>query len=153
MPSYCGCVRRTDIARQGKSRSMLLSPSVASHALGAALLAHLDPMRTCAFAAVEAEVTQWRDPIVSSVEDPALAVIVEGCDPADGRISDSEPDSNHHFEKQCAKRHLERIGLDASGSCSALSFGSSLARGKLSNDCGSLLSRRAPFNNRRNILA
>jgi hypothetical protein len=90
MPSYCGFVRRTDIARQGKSRSMLLSPSVASHALGAALLAHLDPMRTCAFAAVEAEVTQWRDPIVSSVEDPAVAVIVEGSDPADGRISDSE---------------------------------------------------------------
>jgi hypothetical protein len=28
-----------------------------------------------------------------------------------------------------------------------------LARGELSNDCGSLLSRHAPFNNRRNILA
>jgi hypothetical protein len=108
MPSYCGCVRRTDITRLGKSGGMLLSPSVAPHALGAALLAHLDPMRTCAFAAVEAEITQWRDPIVGSVEGPALAVIVEGCDPADGRISGSEPDSNHHFEKQRGKRYLER---------------------------------------------
>lgn len=50
-------------ARPGPSGAMQLSPTVVAHALGAALLAHLDTMGGAIFAAAEAEVTQWLDPI------------------------------------------------------------------------------------------
>jgi hypothetical protein len=42
---------------------MQLSPTVVAHALGAALLAHLDAKNCAIFAEAEAEVTQWLDPI------------------------------------------------------------------------------------------
>jgi hypothetical protein len=50
-------------ATPGVSGAMQPSPTVVAHALGAALLARLDSMSDTTFEAVEAEVTQWLDPI------------------------------------------------------------------------------------------
>lgn len=50
-------------ARPGPSGIMQLNPTVVAHALGAALLGHLDAMSDANFAAAEAEVAQWLDPI------------------------------------------------------------------------------------------
>jgi hypothetical protein len=127
MPTAAAAFERYHTARE--IGQYAAQPRVASHALGVALLAHLDPMSAFAFAAVEAEVTQWLDPIASWVEDLALAVIV-------GRLRcwlmivprDNEPDANLHLEKQRAERCLARNDVVASGSCSALSFGSSRLR-------------------------
>jgi hypothetical protein len=76
------------------------------------------------FAAAEAEVTQWLDPLASWVEDLALAVIVR-------RLRTWVmvlPQLKLHLEKQRAERYLARNDVVASGSCSALSFGSSHLR-------------------------
>lgn len=50
-------------AHPGPSGGMQLTPTVVAHALGAALLAHLDNMAPATFATADTEVTQWLDPI------------------------------------------------------------------------------------------
>jgi hypothetical protein len=69
-------------AKPGPSGNMQLSPTVLSHALGAALLSHLDTMSVAAFATVEAEVTQWLDPIAgfdqrAEILRAAVSILVE----------------------------------------------------------------------------
>ncbi|WP_314957127.1 hypothetical protein [Bradyrhizobium cosmicum] len=69
-------------ARPGPSGAMQLSPTVVAHALGAALLAQLDAMDGATFAAAEAEVTQWLDPIAgldqrAEILRAALSILVE----------------------------------------------------------------------------
>ncbi len=59
-----------------------LNPTVVAHALGAALLAHLDAMSGATFAAVETEVTQWLDPIAgldqrAEILRAAVSILVE----------------------------------------------------------------------------
>ncbi|VIO71287.1 hypothetical protein [Bradyrhizobium ivorense] len=68
--------------RPGPSGAMQLSPTVVAHALGAALLAHLDTMGGATFAAAEAEVTQWLDPIAgldqrAEILRAAVSILVE----------------------------------------------------------------------------
>src|SRR5205823_5382381 len=69
-------------ASPGPSGSIHLNPTVVAHALGAALLAHLDPMAGLRFAVVEAEVTKWLDPIAgfdqrAEVLRAAVSILVE----------------------------------------------------------------------------
>jgi hypothetical protein len=69
-------------ARPGPSGVVQLSPTVVAHALGAALLAHLDAMSGATFAAAEAEVTQWLDPIAgldqrAEILRAAVSILVE----------------------------------------------------------------------------
>lgn len=47
----------------GPSGNLQLTPTIVAHALGAALLAHLDTMEGSTFAALDAELMQWLDPI------------------------------------------------------------------------------------------
>jgi hypothetical protein len=47
----------------GPSGNLQLTPTVVAHALGAALLAHLDTVAQSVFATIESELTQWLDPI------------------------------------------------------------------------------------------
>lgn len=59
-----------------------LNPTVVAHALGAALLAHLDAMSGATFAALETEVTQWFDPIAgldqrAEILRAAVSILVE----------------------------------------------------------------------------
>lgn len=49
--------------RPGPAGVMQLNPTVVAHALGAALLAHLDAKNWATFAEADAEVNQWLDPI------------------------------------------------------------------------------------------
>lgn len=49
--------------KRAPSGALQLTPTVVAHALAAALLAHLDTMGRVDFAAIDAEVTQWFDPI------------------------------------------------------------------------------------------
>ncbi|WP_439360107.1 hypothetical protein [Bradyrhizobium sp. DASA03007] len=69
-------------ARPGPSGAMQLSPTVVAHALGAALLAHLDAIGGATFAEAEAEVTQWLDPIAgldqrAEILRAAVSILVE----------------------------------------------------------------------------
>ncbi|TKV80148.1 hypothetical protein FDV58_18060 [Bradyrhizobium elkanii] len=69
-------------AKPGPSGTMQLSPTVVAHALGAALLAHLDGYGGTTFAAAEAEVTQWLDPIAgldqrAEILRAAVSILVE----------------------------------------------------------------------------
>jgi hypothetical protein len=50
-------------ARPNPSGNLQLTPTVVAHALGAALLAHLDTIAQPTFATVESELAQWLDPI------------------------------------------------------------------------------------------
>ena len=75
-------------ALPGPAGIMQLSPTVVAHALGAALLAHLDAMSGATFAEVEAEVAQWLDPITgldqrAEILRAAVSILVErGAAPA-----------------------------------------------------------------------
>jgi hypothetical protein len=69
-------------ARAGPSGSMQLTPTVVAHALGAALLAHLDSLSAASGAALDAEVTQWIDPIAgldqrAEILRAAVSILVE----------------------------------------------------------------------------
>jgi hypothetical protein len=69
-------------AKSVPSGSMQLTPTVVAHALGAALLSHLDTMGAACFATVEAEVTRWLDPIAgldqrAEILRAAVSILVE----------------------------------------------------------------------------
>ncbi len=69
-------------AAPGPSGAMQLSPTVVAHALGTALLAHLDSMSDATFEAAEAKVTQWLDPIAgldqrAEILRAAVSILVE----------------------------------------------------------------------------
>ncbi len=69
-------------ATPGLSGAIQLSPTVVAHALGAALLAHLDSTSDATFEAAEAEVGQWLDPIAgldqrAEILRAAVSILVE----------------------------------------------------------------------------
>lgn len=69
-------------ALPGPTGVMQLNPTVVAHALGAALLAHLDAMSGVTFAQVDAEVAQWLDPIAgldqrAEILRAAVSILVE----------------------------------------------------------------------------
>ncbi|MEK8121648.1 hypothetical protein WOB59_00570 [Methylocystis sp. IM4] len=69
-------------ARPGPPGVVQLSPIVVAHALGAALLARLDAMNLTTFAAGDAEITQWLDPIAgldqrAEILRAAVSILVE----------------------------------------------------------------------------
>ncbi|MDB5601162.1 MAG: hypothetical protein JWN71_3206 [Xanthobacteraceae bacterium] len=69
-------------ALPGPAGTMQLSPTVVAHALGTALLAHLDAMGGAVFAEVESEVAQWLDPIAgldqrAEILRAAVSILVE----------------------------------------------------------------------------
>ena len=69
-------------ARPGPSGSMQLTPTVVAHALGAALLAHLDTLNAASGTTLDAEVTQWLDPIAgldqrAEILRAAVSILVE----------------------------------------------------------------------------
>lgn len=72
-------------ARPGPSGSLQLTPTVVAHALGAALLAHLDTVAVPTFEPLFAELTQWLDPIAgfdqrAEILRAAVSILVErGC--------------------------------------------------------------------------
>lgn len=66
----------------GPGGKLQLKPTVVSHALGAALLSQLDAVRPQTFAIVEAELTQWLDPITgldqrAEILRAAVSILVE----------------------------------------------------------------------------
>ncbi len=66
----------------GPAGSLQLKPTVVSHALGAALLSHLDAVLTQTFATIEAELTRWLDPITgldqrAEILRAAVSILVE----------------------------------------------------------------------------
>ena len=74
------------------SGSMQLNPTVVTHALGAALLAHLDRVSEHTRAAIEPEVTQWLDPIAgfdqrAEILRAAVSILVERGAPTDTPIA------------------------------------------------------------------
>src|SRR5205823_5131756 len=68
--------------------SMQLDPTVVAHSLGAALLFHLDELKGATFATIDAEVTQWLDPIAgldqrAEILRAAVSILVERGGPRD----------------------------------------------------------------------
>jgi hypothetical protein len=79
-------------ARPGPSGSLQLTPTVVAHALGAALLAHLDSAGAPDYGAIEAELLQWLDPIAgldqrAEILRAAVAILVERGGPASTPIA------------------------------------------------------------------
>jgi len=69
-------------ASPGPSGVVQLSPTVVAHALGAALLAHLDAIGAPTFARIDAELTHWLDPIAgldqrAEILRAAVSILVE----------------------------------------------------------------------------
>lgn len=69
-------------ARPGPSGNLQLTPTVVAHALGAALLAHLDTLAEPTLADLDAELTQWLDPIAgfdqpAEILRAAVSILVE----------------------------------------------------------------------------
>jgi hypothetical protein len=69
-------------ARPGPSGSMQLTPTVVAHALGAALLAHLNTMSAATATILDSEVTAWLDPIAgldqrAEILRAAVSILVE----------------------------------------------------------------------------
>jgi len=69
-------------AKPGPSGSLLLTPTVVAHALGTALLAHLDTVVEQTFEAIDAKLTQWIDPIAgfdqrAEILRAAVSILVE----------------------------------------------------------------------------
>lgn len=73
---------RFTLPGSGVSGSMQLSPTVVAHALGAALLVHLDSSDAETFEVIETKVVQWLDPIAgldqrAEILRAAVSIIVE----------------------------------------------------------------------------
>lgn len=74
-------------ARPGPAGAMQLDPTVVAHALGAALLAHLDAKPCSDFTSMESEVTQWLDPIAgldqrAEILRAAVSIFIERAEPS-----------------------------------------------------------------------
>ena len=69
-------------AVRGVSGTLQLDPTVVAHALGAALLSHLDQIASLTFEALDAELVQWFDPIAgfderAEILRAAVSILVE----------------------------------------------------------------------------
>ena len=90
-------VRLSDIidgrfTRPGPSGSLQLTPTVVAHALGGALLAHLNAVTTPTFATLDTELVQWLDPIAgldqrAEILRAAISILVERGGPTDSPMA------------------------------------------------------------------